>query len=156
MKGEDYPMRTIWFDMDGTIADLYGVENWLPKLRSSDPSPYAEAKPMLNFSLFARYLNKLQVKGYKIGIISWASKGGSKIYNKEVAHAKLEWLKAHLQSVKWDRIVITVYGVEKSNYMKETDDILFDDNEEIRGSWLGDAYEPSEIMTILKSLAEGE
>ena len=70
MKGEDYPMRTIWFDMDGTIADLYGVENWLPKLRSSDPSPYAEAKPMLNFSLFARYLNKLQVKGYKIGIIS--------------------------------------------------------------------------------------
>ena len=22
----------IWFDMDGTIADLYGVENWLEML----------------------------------------------------------------------------------------------------------------------------
>lgn len=147
---------TIWFDMDGTIADLYSVERWLPKLRASDPSPYAEAKPMLNFSLLARYLNKLQVKGYKIGIISWASKGGSKSYNNEVANTKLEWLKTHLPSVHWNRIVITVYGVEKSTYMKETDDILFDDNEEVRGSWIGDAYEPSQIMEILKELVNGE
>ena len=149
-------MRTVWFDMDGTLADLYGVDQWLPKLRASDPSPYAEAKPMLNFSLLARYLNKLQAKGYNIGIISWASKGGSKSYNEEVANTKLEWLKTHLRSVSWNRIVITVYGVEKSRYMKETDDILFDDNEEIRNSWLGDAYEPSEIMTILKRLVNGE
>ena len=26
-------MRMIYFDMDGTIADLYAVENWLPRLR---------------------------------------------------------------------------------------------------------------------------
>jgi hypothetical protein len=156
MKGEDLTMRTVWFDMDGTIADLYGVENWLPKLRASDPSPYAEAKPMLNFSLLARYLNQLQKKGYKIGIVSWASKGGSKSYNKEVASTKLAWLKAHLRSVRWNRIVITVYGVEKSKYMQNTDDILFDDNEEIRNSWIGDAYEPSQIMEILKGLVKDE
>ena len=35
---------TIYFDMDGTIANLYAVENWLPKLRNKDESPYAEAK----------------------------------------------------------------------------------------------------------------
>ena len=29
----------IWFDMDGTIANLYGVENWLPMLRAYDPTP---------------------------------------------------------------------------------------------------------------------
>ena len=34
-------MRTIWFDMDGTIANLYGVDNWLDKLHASDASPYA-------------------------------------------------------------------------------------------------------------------
>ena len=39
-------MRTIWFDMDGTIANLYGVENWLPKLRAHDASPYADAEVM--------------------------------------------------------------------------------------------------------------
>ena len=149
-------MRTVWFDMDGTIADLYGIQDWLPKLRASDPSPYMEAKPMLNFSLFARYLNKLEAKGYIIGIISWTSKGGSKSYNKQVADTKIAWLKEHLPSVKWNLIYITAYGEEKSRYMRETDDILFDDNEEIRGSWLGDAYEPSEIMKVLKSLVERE
>lgn len=149
-------MRTIWFDMDGTLADLYSVEDWLPKLRASDPSPYMEAKPMLNFSLFARYLHQLQDKGYKIGIVSWASKGGSRSYNNEVASTKMAWLKTHLRSVSWDRIVITVYGVEKSKYMQNTDDILFDDNEEIRNSWIGDAYEPSQIMDILKGLVNDE
>lgn len=149
-------MRTIWFDMDGTIADLYGVQDWLPKLRASDPSPYMEAKPMLNFSLLARYLNQLQDKGYKIGIVSWTSKCGSRSYNKEVANTKLAWLKAHLRSVQWDRIVITVYGVEKSKYMQNTDDILFDDNEEIRNAWTGNAYEPSQIMEILKGLVKDE
>ena len=29
----------IWLDMDGTIANLYAVENWLPKLRAFDPDP---------------------------------------------------------------------------------------------------------------------
>ena len=43
--------RTIWFDMDGTIANLYGVDNWLPMLREYNPAPYAEAEVMLNMSL---------------------------------------------------------------------------------------------------------
>ena len=30
---------TIWFDMDGTISDLYAVENWLPMLRAENPKP---------------------------------------------------------------------------------------------------------------------
>ena len=42
--------RTIFFDMDNTIAALYDVPNWLPKLRAYDPSPYAEAKAMWNMS----------------------------------------------------------------------------------------------------------
>ena len=39
--------KEIWFDMDGTIADLYGVENWLEMLIAEDPTPYAVAKPLL-------------------------------------------------------------------------------------------------------------
>ena len=27
-------MKSIWFDMDGTIAELYKVEGWLEALRS--------------------------------------------------------------------------------------------------------------------------
>ena len=148
--------RTIWFDMDGTIADLYNVENWLSKLRSYDPSPYAEAKVMLNMSLLARYLNKLQKLGYWIGIISWASKDSTTEYDKAVADAKREWLKIHLSSVTFNEILITPYGVPKELWMNTTDDILFDDNEEIRGEWDGEAYEPIEIFSVLSSLIKGE
>lgn len=148
--------RTIWFDMDGTIADLYNVENWLPKLRSYDPSPYAEAEVMLNMSLLARYLNKLQKLGYWIGIISWASKDSTTEYDKAVADAKREWLKLHLSSVTFNEILITPYGIPKELWMNATDDILFDDNEEIRNEWDGEAYEPTEIFSVLSSLIKGE
>ena len=31
--------KTLVFDMDGTIADLYGVEGWLEMLRAEDETP---------------------------------------------------------------------------------------------------------------------
>ena len=146
--------KTIWFDMDGTIANLYAVDNWLPKLRSFDPSPYAEAEVMLNMSLLARYLNKLKAMGYRIGIISWLSKNSTKEYDKAVKKVKLEWLKVHLNSVKFNEINITSYGVPKELYMDTLDDILFDDNALIREQWVGKAYEPDEILSILKELID--
>ena len=145
----------IYFDMDGTIANLYGVENWLPKLRASDASPYEEAGVMLNMSLLARYLNKLQRAGYEIGIISWTSKGGTEKYNRAVEIAKLNWLHDHLKSVSFDEIYIVDYGTPKQDFADE-DDILFDDNEEIRNDWTGEAYEPSEILSILSGLLRQE
>jgi hypothetical protein len=148
--------RTIWFDMDGTIADLYNVENWLPKLRSYDPSPYTEAKVMWNMSLLARYLNKLQKLGFWIGMISRASKESTKEYDTAVADAKRRWLAEHLSSVEFDFTLITAYGVPKELWMNTTDDILFDDNEEIRNEWDGEAYEPTEIFSVLSSLIKGE
>jgi len=64
----------IWFDMDGTIADLYGVNGWLEMLIAEDTTPYAIARPLVNLSQLARKLNTLQRAGYEIGIISWGSK----------------------------------------------------------------------------------
>ena len=145
-------MRTIWFDMDGTIANLYEVDNWLEKLRSYDPSPYAEAEVMLNMSLLARYLNKLQKSGYRIGIISWLSKDSDYTYDMKVRKAKESWLEFHLRSVQFDAIHIVSYGIPKEIFMTATDDILFDDNEKIRSEWNGEAYEPNEILSVLKAL----
>ena len=67
-------MKTIYFDMDGTIANLYGVEGWLNYLINKDTTPYEVAKPMVNMNSLARLLNNLQKKGYEIGIVSWLSK----------------------------------------------------------------------------------
>ena len=61
---------TIYFDMDGTIANLYSVENWLPKLQNEDASPYTDAKALVRLSTLARLLNKAQKNGHKIGIVS--------------------------------------------------------------------------------------
>lgn len=145
-------MRTIWWDMDGTIADLYAVENWLPKLRAEDPAPYAEARVLWNMSQLARLMNRVQLMGYKLGIISWTSKGGSASYNEAVKQAKLEWLKKHLASVKFDHITVVSYGTPKSLVMDTEDDILFDDEEKNRDEWLGQAFEPNDMIKVLKHL----
>ena len=57
-------LKIICFDMDGTIADLYGVENWLDYLLASDTLPYEAAKPLLRLNVLARILNRLQREGY--------------------------------------------------------------------------------------------
>ena len=63
--------------MDGTIANLYAVENWLNMLRAYDPTPYAQAEPMLNMSAFARLLHKAQRLGYEIVVLSWLAKNST-------------------------------------------------------------------------------
>ena len=144
--------KTIWFDMDGTLASLYDVKDWLPKLEAQDPSPYVEARPIHNMSRLARYLNKVKKLGYKIGIISWLSKVSTPDYDKEVINAKKDWLNKHLNSVDWDKIIITDYGTPKSNFIMGTDDILFDDELSNRLEWFGAAYEPKDIFEVLKTL----
>ena len=142
----------IWWDMDGTIANLYAVKDWLPMLHAEDPTPYVEANVMWNMSQLARLMNEVQKLGYKLGIISWTSKGGSASYNEAVKQAKLAWLNKHLASVKWDSIRVVSYGTPKSLVMQTEDDILFDDEEPNREEWLGEAFEPCDMIKVLKAL----
>lgn len=143
--------KAIYFDMDGTIADLYAVDGWLDDLINHDIRPYKEAKVMLHMATLARYLNRLQKNGYHIGIISWLSKDGDPIYGKAVTETKITWLRKHLPSVWWNEITIVPYGTPKSKAVKFADGILFDDEEPNRIEW-GNAYEPCQIMEVLKGL----
>lgn len=143
---------TINFDLDGTLADLYGVEGWLPMLRSHDETPYAIAKPLLPLNILARMLNKLQREGYQLAIISWLSKDNDEGYAELVTEAKLEWLAKHLPSVHWDNINIVPHGTPKENFCDSPFDILFDDEEENRENWDGVAFDVDDIIGILKTL----
>lgn len=145
-------MKAIYFDMDGTIANLYGVDNWLTKLRAEDESPYTDAKPLLRLSQLARLLNQLQLKGYVIGIVSWLSKNGTEAYNEKVTRAKLEWLKEHLRSVNFDEIIITEYGTPKEEIVNFPKGILFDDELKNRENWKGQAFDETKILEVLKAL----
>lgn len=144
---------TINFDMDGTIANLYGVENWLDMLIAEDPTPYMVAAPLVRLSVLARMLNKLQKQGYHIAVISWLSKSGSPAYNEEVTKVKEAWLAKHMPSVKWDAVNILPYGTPKENFCHTPQDILFDDEARNRDNWAGVAYDVDAIIEILKKIS---
>lgn len=144
--------KAIYFDMDGTIANLYGVENWLENLRAENPAPYEKASPLLKLNQLAKILNNLQKKGWSIGIVSWLSKNSSENYDLEVTKAKNKWLKSHLKSVKFDEIKIVPYGTPKEKIVNFPKGILFDDELKNRENWKGKAFDEKNILEILKAL----
>ena len=141
--------KEIWFDMDGTIADLYGVEGWLDMLLNENTKPYEIAKPLVNMRELAKVLNKLIEKGWEIGVISWLAKNGTNDYNKKVANAKMKWLAKHLKSVRFAKIDIVEYGTPKQI---NRNGILFDDEKQNRENWLGMAYNVENIIQVLREL----
>lgn len=147
-------MRAIYFDMDGTIANFYGVKNWLESLEKYETKPYREAQPLLDMRKLGQQIKRLQSLGYKIGIISWLSKSGTKEYNERVIKTKKDWLRRHLGSVYFDEIHIVEYGTPKSLF---GDGILFDDEEKNRKEWAAAntenfAFDVTNILNILKAV----
>ena len=139
----------IYFDMDGTIADLYGVEGWLEYLTNGNALPYENAKPLVNMNRLARRLNTLQKEGNEICVISWLAKGSTTEYDELVKKAKLAWLGKHLASVQFNEIHIVAHGTPKNTLGKG---ILFDDEECNRNAWGEGAYSPNEIFEVLRAL----
>jgi hypothetical protein len=144
--------KAIYFDMDGTIANLYGVENWLPKLRAYDASPYMDAVPMVRLSALAKRLNNLQKQGYVVGIVSWLSKDPNPAYGEAVTTAKRAWLAKHLPSVDWDEIHIVPYGTPKASVVDFPMGVLFDDEKPNREAWSGEAFDVDSILETLRTL----
>lgn len=144
--------KAIYFDMDGTIANLYGVENWLKSLINEQTKPYREAKAMVDMRTLGRELNRLQAEGYVIGIVSWLSKNGTDEYGERVAKAKREWLARHLGAVEWDEVHIVKYGTPKYKVVNVPNGILFDDEVGNRADWNGIAYDVNNIIEVLKGM----
>ena len=145
--------KAIYFDMDGTIANLYGVNNWLDMIIAKDETPYRIAEPMVRMNVLARVLNSLARKGWTIGIVSWLAKNSNTEYDEKVTKAKIEWLKTHLKSVHFEEIHIVPYGTPKETVVQNPMGILFDDEEPNRNNWVGTAYDVNEIIEILKAIA---
>ena len=139
--------------MDGTIANLYGVNNWLDMIIAKDETPYRIAEPMVRMNVLARVLNNLARKGWTIGIVSWLAKNSNTEYDERVTKAKIEWLKTHLKSVHFEEIHIVPYGTPKETVVQNPMGILFDDEEPNRNNWVGTAYDVNEIIEILKAIA---
>ena len=151
-------LKMICFDMDGTIANLYGVENWLPLLRAYDPTPYEVAEPMWDMAELADLLHKAQTAGIEIRIITWLSKDSTAEYDNAVRIAKRNWLAEH--NFPFDHFHGVRYGATKADsvrrYLGEGETaILIDDNAKVRQGWtMGDTIDPTacNLVEILKGL----
>ena len=144
----------ICFDMDGTIADLYAVKDWLPKLRAEDASPYLDAKPMWDMEALAGILRQLQNQGITITVITWLAKDSSAEYKKAVREAKLAWLEKY--DFPFDHFHGVQYGATKADSVRKftNNAWLIDDNAKVRSGWhLGEAIDPTEVDIL--SLFEG-
>lgn len=150
--------KMICLDMDGTIADLYSVSNWLDRLRAEDPTPYLEAKPLVDMEELASVLNILSNQGWEVRVISWLSKGASKAYGAEIRRAKRKWLEDY--NVPISKAHLVAYGTTKADCVRKQTSfaILFDDDERVRRGWhLGTTVNPQEedILQYLRELVEG-
>lgn len=150
--------KMICFDMDGTIADLYAVENWEPKLRNFDPTPYAEAAPMWDMVELALTLTTLQKVGVQVAIVTWLGKNSSKDYKNAVRKTKREWLNKY--EFPYDIFHGVQYGTTKANCVRSAlapneTAILVDDNAKVRKGWtLGETIDPTtvDLIEVLKAL----
>ena len=127
--------KAIYFDMDGTVADLYNVTNWLPMLRAEIEKPYEIAEPMVDMTELADILRQMKLNGYTVGVISWLSMGSTKSYDKMVRKAKIEWLKKYL-NFDFDEIHLVKYGTPKHTVPKVRKGILVDDNSQVCADWV--------------------
>lgn len=150
--------KMICFDMDGTIADLYKVPNWLISLRNFDPYPYRQANPMWDMEELVSLLHQLQNAGIEIRIISWLSKDSNPDYDRAVRQAKREWLMKY--NFPYDHFHGVRYGATKADSVRKYLDegetaILIDDNAKVRQGWhLGDTIDPTacDILEVLRGL----
>lgn len=149
-------MRAIYFDMDGTIADLFGYENWLDHLHNSCTLPYVDCTPLVNPNKLRKVLDKFKAKGYTVGVISWGAMGGSTEYTRAVKRAKTEWLNKWFGDT-FTEIHVVKYGTPKHSTAKIKDSILVDDSANVRAAWKNgatiDATNCEEMMKTLAQLA---
>ena len=149
--------KALVFDMDGTIANLYGVEGWLEMLRSEDATPYEVAAPIYAPFALNAVLYALKNKGWKIIITTWLAKGSTKEYDNKVRTAKKNWLER--MGFPYDEIHLVKYGTTKANCTRKQGgfQILIDDNEQVRKGWkLGRTIDANNnILDELVALIQG-
>ena len=149
--------KTLVFDMDGTIADLYGVNGWLNDLLNENTRPYDIAEPIYDTLTLNKVINTLKENGWQIVVTTWLAKDSTKEYDNKVRKAKLDWLKTH--KFPYDEIHLVKYGTTKANCTRAKGgyQVLIDDNEKVRKGWtLGDTINAKEnIIPKLTALIGG-
>lgn len=132
-------MKKVYLDMDGTIANLYAIDQWLTRLRNEDTTIFLECAQMITQEELFKIFPQEQ---YEIVILTMTPMNCSKEYHNQVIDQKNAWLdKLFPQLTK--RIFLK-YGHNK-NLKNSANAILVDDSEPIRKSFRGIALNPATL-----------
>lgn len=128
----------VFFDMDGTVADLYGRENWLTELRSNI-SPFEDLNPLVDMEVLDSYMKALKARNFHFSIITWTPMEATYNFHKQCEADKREWVTKYMPSnSQFDALR---YGVPKQHSRivnRREKNILIDDNPEVIEVWKAD------------------
>ena len=125
----------IALDMDGVLAGLYDVPNWLNCLRNEDTTPYEVAAPLCDVDALARVLKLARSEGQTVAVVSWNCKGDiSPEYRRKVRKEKVNWLKRYGLLGEVDAVHVVKHGTPKSKVASGRG-VLFDDETANREEW---------------------
>ena len=127
--------RKILFDLDGTVADLYGTENWLELLLNETKGLFRNLKVMHDKTRLNSIVEQLIKNGDTVEVVTWTPKNVSREYINIVEQEKREWVNEHLPQI--EKIHCLDYGTpkQKANFKKVKNLILVDDNSEVNQMW---------------------
>lgn len=136
-------MVKIYFDLDGTVFNLYGRKNWLEMLRNEQPGAYTDAGlenggflPEINIAEFYEICQDLIMDfGVEFGVITWLSMTATEEFEEITTKEKLQWCRKYLPFVK--DFNAQSYGVPKQKAIKKKCKTMFliDDNLEVCKTW---------------------
>ena len=95
--------KEIYFDLDGTLYDLYGMENWLERIEKEKPNTFTDGNFIVNYDEFIQCVTKLKEQGYNFNVISWLPYDVTYNYRKKCEQEKRSWIKKFLPFVKKQR-----------------------------------------------------
>lgn len=140
-----FKLKNAVVDMDGTLADLYGVDKWIDDLDNKRARPYEVAKPMMNIPKINKALREMNVV-----VATWLSKVTDETFDKAVIVAKKGWLKKN--NFKYNSFAPMSYGTNKGDAVKKRKlltkglSLLIDDDPRVRDSWqLGPKLDPTKF-----------
>ena len=140
----------IWFDMDGTIADLYNHKDWLKRLRNNDSTIFEDLETTNFIAELIADLNEqidsweIDRKNITFGIITWTSMEATYQMQLDSSKSKAIWARRFSDNyglnINFDTHFISLpYGTPKQSGLARVENkgyhILIDDNQEVLDTW---------------------
>ena len=126
----------VFFDLDGTLFNLYGKTNWLEMLRTEQAGAFIGSfLPEIDLCEFYQTIERLSIYGIQFAVISWLPMQASPEYEEICREEKNNWILENLPFVS--EVSIVPYGIPKQDCIIKRAQrmILLDDNKEICETW---------------------